>query len=112
MLILNKKYAVMSSSSRDILYIGAYSGRVDYEGENYSEYFLKDVTRQHMSRFFSKYNLRNKAIKQQYRMGFELDTKFYDLEEIRENGKKARQSMEQRSLNIILKRLVNENFEW
>jgi hypothetical protein len=37
---------------------------------------------------------------------------FYDLEEIRVNAIKARQSMEQRALNIILKRLINENFEW
>ena len=36
----------------------------------------------------------------------------YDLEEIREDGKQARQAMEQRALNIVLKRLVNENFEW
>ena len=37
---------------------------------------------------------------------------FYDLEEIIEKGKKARQTMEQRSLDIILKRLVNEDFQW
>ena len=37
---------------------------------------------------------------------------FYDLEEIIEKGKKARQSMEQRSLDIILKRVVNEEFQW
>ena len=37
---------------------------------------------------------------------------FYDLEEIKENGKKARQVMEKRSLDIILKSLLNENFEW
>lgn len=109
MLIPKKKYAMIL---KDILYIGTYSGRVDYEGENYSEYFFIDVTKQHMSRYFSKYNLRNKAIKQKYPLGFEIDTKFYDLEEIRENGKKAIQAMEQRSLNIILKRIVNENFEW
>lgn len=36
----------------------------------------------------------------------------YDLEEIIENGKKARQNMEQRALDTILKRIVNENFEW
>jgi hypothetical protein len=36
----------------------------------------------------------------------------YDLEEIRENGKKARQTMEQRALDKILKRIVNENFQW
>lgn len=37
---------------------------------------------------------------------------FYDLEEIRDNAKKAKENMEKRALNIILKRLVNENFEW
>ena len=40
-----------------------------------------------------------------------IDT-FYDLEEIRENGKNARYAMEQRALDTILKRIVNENFEW
>jgi hypothetical protein len=43
---------------------------------------------------------------------FTASDTFYDLEEIRENGQKARQAMEQRSLDIILKRLVNETFEW
>ena len=36
----------------------------------------------------------------------------YDLEKIIENGKKARQAMEQRALDTILKRIVNEHFEW
>jgi hypothetical protein len=29
-----------------------------------------------------------------------------------ENGKNARHAMEQRALDTILKRIVNENFEW
>lgn len=37
---------------------------------------------------------------------------FYDIQEMRDNKMKAIQSMEQRSLDIILKRLVNEHFEW
>ena len=37
---------------------------------------------------------------------------FYDIEEIRDNAKKAIQSFEQRSLNLILRRLINEHFEW
>ena len=43
---------------------------------------------------------------------FSREYTFYDVEEIREKGKKSRQSMEQRSLDIILKRLVNETFQW
>ena len=37
---------------------------------------------------------------------------FYDIEQMRENKIKAIQCMEQRSLDIILKRLVNEHFQW
>ena len=37
---------------------------------------------------------------------------FYDLEEIREKAQKARQQMEHRALDKILKRLVNEQFQW
>ena len=37
---------------------------------------------------------------------------FYDIEEIRDNARKAVQSMEQRYLNLILKRLINEEFQW
>jgi hypothetical protein len=37
---------------------------------------------------------------------------YYDPEKIKENAQQAREEMEQRALNIILKRLVNEHFEW
>ena len=37
---------------------------------------------------------------------------FHDIKKVKENGKKAIQNMEKRSLDIVLKRLVNEHFEW
>ena len=37
---------------------------------------------------------------------------YYDIEEIKCRAKNARQQMEQRALDKILKRLVNEYFEW
>ena len=40
------------------------------------------------------------------------DDEFYDVEYIRDNAKRAIQSMENRTLNMILKRLVNEEFQW
>jgi neutral trehalase len=43
---------------------------------------------------------------------FSREYTFYDVEEIRKNAKKARQSMEKRSLDIVLKKVVNENFQW
>jgi hypothetical protein len=43
---------------------------------------------------------------------FYTNDKYYDAEEIRYNSQKAREQMEQRALNKILKRIVNEEFEW
>jgi hypothetical protein len=43
---------------------------------------------------------------------FDRDDTFYDAEEIRENAQKARQQMESRALNQILKGIINETFEW
>ena len=37
---------------------------------------------------------------------------FHDVEQVKENSQYARNSMEQRSLDILLKKLVNENFKW
>lgn len=36
----------------------------------------------------------------------------YDLDKIKHDAKKAKESFEQRALNKILKSLVNEHFEW
>jgi len=42
---------------------------------------------------------------------FDKNYNFYDANKVK-NAKKARQSMEKRSLDMVLKRLVNEEFEW
>lgn len=42
---------------------------------------------------------------------FESDI-YYDVAKIKKNAIQARKNMEQRALNKILKRLVNEEFEW
>jgi hypothetical protein len=36
----------------------------------------------------------------------------YDLDKIKHHAKKAKESFEKRALDNILKRLVNEHFEW
>lgn len=43
---------------------------------------------------------------------FSKEFKFYDVQEIKDNAKKAIHSMEQRALKIILHRLINDDFEW
>jgi len=87
-------------------------GKGEYRGEygkgpNY--YYLWDVT----------IYLRNTNIKFTTHDDIDLSAlllnkhnQFYDIEHIRKNSKIARQKMELRALNMILKRLVNEEFEW
>ena len=38
--------------------------------------------------------------------------RYYDVEKVRKNARRAMQTMEQRALNMILKRLVNDDFQW
>jgi hypothetical protein len=100
---VGKTYAV---ESRTRLCIGTYVGRVFDDEE---DYVLKDVIQKNKP--FVSYFMR-KPRKIKHTSVFTPNDIVYDLEEIMENGKKARQTMEQRALNTILKRIVNENFEW
>jgi hypothetical protein len=109
LLTLNKKYAF---ERNDLIYIGTFKYYMyDEDAPQYSYYELHDVIIHYKSRFYSKYNLRpNRYNKHCVTMG--IKEPYHDLEEIIEKGKKARQNMEQRSLNMVLKRLVNEEFQW
>jgi hypothetical protein len=102
-MILGKVYAV---ESRTRLCVGTYIGRV-FEDEE--DYILKDVIQKNKP-FVSYFMRKPRKIKPN--AVFTPNDIVYDLEEIRENGKKAIEAMEQRALNKILKSIVNENFEW
>jgi len=57
--------------------------------------------------------MRRKSLPNVAHFGFCYESDiFYDIQEIRDNARKAIQSFEQRSLNLILRRLINEHFEW
>ncbi len=109
LLTLNKKYAF---ETEDLIYIGTFKHYLyDTDEPEYSYYELHDVIIHYKSRFYSKYNLRpNRYNREHVAMG--IEEPYRDIEQIIEKGKRARQQMEQRSLNMVLKRLVNENFEW
>ena len=53
-----------------------------------------------------------KPVKNIGEQSFKHYDKFYDIDDIKLKANKARQHMEQRALDKILKRIVNENFEW
>ena len=100
---LNKIYAVETKTR---ICIGTYIGRVFDDEE---DYILKNVIQKNKP-FVSYFMRKPRKIKPN--AVFTPNDIVYDLEEIRENGQKARHAMEQRSLDIILKRLVNEHFQW
>ena len=97
---------IYAGDSRTRLCIGTYIGRIFDDGE---EYILKDVIQKNKP--FVSYIMR-KPRKMKPNAVFTPNDIVYDIEDIKEKGKKARQAMEQRSLHIVLKRIVNENFEW
>ena len=37
---------------------------------------------------------------------------YYEVDKVKENAAKARQTMEKRALDMILKRILNEDFSW
>ena len=100
---VGKMYAVESKTR---ICIGTYIGRVFDDEE---DYVLKDVIQKNKP--FVSYIMR-KQRKIKPNAVFGSNDIVYDLEEIKENGQKARQAMEQRALDIVLKRLLNEEFEW
>jgi hypothetical protein len=58
-------------------------------------------------------NMKRKSLPNVSHFGFCFDFDiYYDIEEIRDNARKAIESFEHRSVNLILKRLINEEFEW
>ena len=104
-LILNKIYVAETRNKN--IYIGKYTEYVKQHG--YIMYYILDnVTNYHYS-FWSK---KIKSEKLKGTAFFSSTDTFYELEEIKDNGKKARLAMEQRALDMILKRLVNEHFQW
>jgi hypothetical protein len=106
-LTIGKIYIVETRNKN--IYIGTYTEFVRDPQYGYIMYYVLDNVTDYHDSFWSK---KIKSEKLKGDAFFNPTDTFYDLEEIRENGKKARQCMEQRTLDIILKRLVNEHFEW
>jgi len=87
-------------------YIIAHDTRVYFKGMIFEDYFTSygDLN------FHIDINMRFRRTTYYYTF-YENDY-YYDPEEIREKAKKARDKMEHRSVNMILKKLVNEEFQW
>uniref|UniRef100_A0A6C0D327 Uncharacterized protein n=1 Tax=viral metagenome TaxID=1070528 RepID=A0A6C0D327_9ZZZZ len=103
-LIINNVYAVDSEHDT---YIGTYRGDVSNKYYPPYKHILWNVT----VRIKQKTNRKSQPILVQFVTINKNDT-VYDLDKIKQNAKNAKESFEKRTLNMILKSLVNEHFEW
>ena len=101
---MNTTYAVDSEHET---FIGTYRGQIN------NRYFppYKNVLYDVKVRIKQNSNRKSAPILVQYVSICKNDI-IYDLDKIKQSAKKAKESFEQRALNQILKRLVNENFQW
>jgi len=83
-----------------------------YRGKSNKKYFPPNIL------WDVKVRIKNKSNKKKAEpiiVNFVSITKhdiIYDLDQIKHNAKKAKESFEKRTLDKILKTLVNEHFEW
>lgn len=97
----DKRYAL---ESEKYIYIGTHNG-IMRDNYGYILCILCNVIKK-------KKNKKGQFKKLEGVSYFSQEYTFYDIEEIRKKAKMARQSMEQRSLDIVLKKVVNETFQW
>lgn len=101
-LIKNYKYVVEKDNEKCI---GTYKGP-NHNFVNNKFYILWDVTMHlKMAKIVTQEIHLKMAI-------FDINDKFYCITTIKEKAKHARQKMEKRALDKILKQLVNDDFKW
>jgi hypothetical protein len=93
-LIINRKYYLEIDEQ---IYIGTFIGP--------STVFVYHLCFTNLTRF-------NKVEQTIVYIDKNKNDKYYDIVKTKYNAEKAIQQMEQRSLNMILKKLVNEEFQW
>ena len=91
-----KTYIIIYIREKDSKFVGTFC---QYVRNNSCAEF------QNVSVHYSSY-IQNRLVINHYN-----DYRYYDIEKIN-NAQTARQRMEKRALDIVLKRLVDENFTW
>lgn len=85
-------------------YIQTYDTHLCFKGMIFNDYQREiDIDVININMNFTRAKCRHLFFEEDY---------YYDPEKIKDNAQKARQQMEQRTLDMILKRLVNEYFQW
>ena len=112
-LVKQKKYIVYLTEFKEDKLMNFYKGT--YRGDYFNEkhLFVDVIEIKSQPETFRGYSGYYLSMKRNDLMLFPKNIyTFHDVEKVKENGKRAIQSMEKRSLDMVLKKLVNETFEW
>ena len=83
-----------------------------YRGKNNNKYFPPNILWDVKVRIKNKLNKKNAEPMIVNFVSINKHDIIYDLDKIKQDSKKAKESFEKRTLDKILKTLVNEHFEW
>ena len=109
-LVEGKQYIIHRPDIK-ICWKGIFRGQYQRYFEEYPNLIFVECVGKRNKSYIPDYAMMNIG---QYknRVDFHKTDIFHDVEKVKENRKKAIQNMESRALNLVLKRLVNEHFEW
>jgi len=107
-LVFDEEYIIITKKMyKNKIQIKTYSGI--YYGDYYSsiQYLFADV-----GRVNKPYNVKYVVKPLKIFTSTDQYIKLKEMEQILEKSKQAKENMEQRALKFILKKLINEEFEW
>lgn len=87
---------------------------IERDGERYKSKSKLIFSSLHGPRHFHDFGSSESVwfIKNGFNIEFDREDTFYDAEDIKKKAQNARHQIEKRSLDMVLKRIVNETFEW
>jgi hypothetical protein len=109
-LVIDKEYIICKSCDKSTFWKGTFRGEYQRYFENAPNLTFVNCVRHEESGVLVREGMNIGHWKN--RLDFRKMDIFYDLEKVKDNSKMAIQNMEKRSLDMILKRLMNEHFEW
>jgi hypothetical protein len=106
-LVYDEEYIIITKTMyKNKIQVKIYSG-IYYGDYSSIQYLFADV-----GRVIKPYNVKYVIKPLKIFTSTDQYIKLKEMKQILEKSKQAKENMEQRSLNMILKRLVNEEFEW
>ena len=110
-LVIDKEYIIYRAHD-NIFWKGIFRGEYQRYYEEYPNLIFVNCIQSYINLYIKSECHTMNLDNWKNRADFRKTDIFHDVEKVKENSKYAIQNMEKRSLDMILKSLVNEEFEW